>query len=179
MKKLNIFLDSSALIAGVISETGADHALLQLGETEDILLTISELVFNETTRSIAKKSADNLEDIQKEIKRAKIKIIKDPSHGEVQANLYWIDDPDNVPILLAAGKTKKTDLENSKSVFSAYKRERCSVMRSSITTVLCLVLRTSSVEATNPKITKRTPVNKINPNIMFLRLTAPCRLFNN
>jgi|SRR5690606_33898614 len=107
MKKLNIFLDSSALIAGVISETGADHALLQLGETEDILLTISELVFNETTRSIAKKSADNLEDIQKEIKRAKIKIIKDPSHGEVQANLYWIDDPDNVPILLAAGKTKK------------------------------------------------------------------------
>ena len=38
MKKLNIFLDSSALIAGIISETGAAHVLLQLGETEDIAL---------------------------------------------------------------------------------------------------------------------------------------------
>ncbi|MBL8092042.1 MAG: PIN domain-containing protein [Anaerolineales bacterium] len=106
MKKLNIFLDSSALIAGVISESGAAHALLQLGETEDILLTISELVFNETTRSVARKSPDNLEDVQKEIKKAKIKIVKDPTHAEIQANLYLIEDPDDVPILLAAVKAK-------------------------------------------------------------------------
>ena len=85
MKKLNIFLDSSALIAGVISETGAAHALLQLGE---------------------RKSLDNLEDVQKEIKKAKIKIVNDPSYDEIQANLYLIDDPDDVPILLAAVKAK-------------------------------------------------------------------------
>lgn len=106
MKKLNIFLDSSAVISGIISETGAAHALLQLGETEDILLTISELVFNETSRSVARKSPDNLEDVQKEIKKAKIKIIQDPSHEEIQANLYLIEDPDDVPILLAAIKAK-------------------------------------------------------------------------
>ncbi len=106
MKKLNIFLDSSALIAGVISETGAAHALLQLGETEDILLTISELVFNETTRSVARKSPDNLEDVQKEIKKAKIKIFKNPSYEEILANLYLINDPDDVPVLLAAIKAK-------------------------------------------------------------------------
>jgi len=106
MKKLNIFLDSSAVISGIISETGAAHALLQLGETEDILLTISELVFNETTRSVARKSPDNLEDVQKEIKKAKIKIVKDPTHAEIQANLYLIEDPDDVPILLAAVKAK-------------------------------------------------------------------------
>jgi predicted nucleic acid-binding protein len=106
MKKLNIFLDSSALMAGVISETGAAHALLQLGETEDILLTISELVLNETTRSVERKSPDNLEDVQKEIKKAKIKIVKDPSYEEIQANLYLIEDPDDVPVLLAAVKAK-------------------------------------------------------------------------
>ncbi|MCC7119727.1 MAG: PIN domain-containing protein [Anaerolineales bacterium] len=106
MQKLNIFLDSSALMAGVISETGAAHALLQLGEAEDILLIISELVLNETTRSVAKKSADNLEDVQKEIRKAKITIIKNPSRYEVQANLYLIEDPDDVPILLAAVKAK-------------------------------------------------------------------------
>ncbi|MBK8615546.1 MAG: PIN domain-containing protein [Anaerolineales bacterium] len=74
MKKVNIFLDSSALIAGIISETGAAHVLLQLGETEDIILIISEMVVNETKRSIARKSPDNLDDVQKEIK---IKILKE------------------------------------------------------------------------------------------------------
>lgn len=106
MKKVNIFLDSSALIAGVISETGAAHVLLQLGETEDIALTISEVVFNETKRSVARKSPENLKNVQKEIQKSRIKILQDPSYEEIQANLYLMDDPDDVPILLAAIKAK-------------------------------------------------------------------------
>lgn len=106
MKKVSIFLDSSALIAGVISENGAAHVLLQLGETEDVSLTISELVFNETTRSIGRKSPENLANVQKEIEKARIIITQDPSYEEIQANLYLMDDPDDVPILLAAIKAK-------------------------------------------------------------------------
>ncbi len=106
MKKVNIFLDSSALIAGIISETGAAHVLLQLGETKDILLTISEMVMEETRRSIAGKSPDNLNDVQKEIATSGIKIIPDPSNKEIQANLYLMDDPNDVTILLAAMKAK-------------------------------------------------------------------------
>lgn len=106
MKKVSIFLDSSALIAGVISENGAAHVLLQLGETEDVSLTISELVFNETTRSIGRKSPENLENVRKEIERARIAILQDPSYEEIQANLYLMEDPDDVPILLAAIKAK-------------------------------------------------------------------------
>ena len=106
MKKVSIFLDSSALIAGVISENGAAHVLLQLGETEDVSLKISELVFNETTRSIGRKSPENLKNVQKEIEKARIFILQDPSHEEIQANLYLMEDPDDVPILLAAIKAK-------------------------------------------------------------------------
>ena len=106
MQRVNIFLDSSALIAGIISETGAAHVLLQLGETEDIALTISEIVVAETERSVARKSPENLADVKREIKKAKIKIIPDPSQAEVQANLYLMDDPDDVPILLAAIKAE-------------------------------------------------------------------------
>ena len=102
MKKINIFLDSSALIAGVISETGAAHVLLQLGETEDVVLIISEVVVNETYRSVARKSPENFDDVQMEIARARIQIVPDPSDEEIRANLYLIDDPDDVPILLAA-----------------------------------------------------------------------------
>ena len=106
MKKVNIFLDSSALIAGIISETGAAHVLLQLGETEDIALTISELVLNKTKRSIARKKPAILEITEQEIKKSNIKILQDPSHEEIQANLYLMDDPDDIPILLAALKAR-------------------------------------------------------------------------
>lgn len=106
MPKFNIFLDSSALIAGAISETGAAHVLLQLGESEEILLTISEMVLVESERSIAKKSPRNLNDLRKLIKTAKLRIVGDPSMKEVEANLYPIEYPNDVPILLAAMKAK-------------------------------------------------------------------------
>jgi len=103
---VNIFLDSSALIAGIFSETGAAHVLLQLGETEDIVLTISELVVDETKRSVIRKAPDFLEEVEKGIVKSKIKILGDPSSEEVQANLYLMEDPNDVPILLAAMKAK-------------------------------------------------------------------------
>jgi predicted nucleic acid-binding protein len=106
MSKFNIFLDSSTLIAGAISETGAAHVLLQLGESEDILLTISEMVIVESERSIAKKSPRNLNDLRSLVKTAKMRIVDDPSRKEVEANLYLIEDPNDVPILLAAMKAK-------------------------------------------------------------------------
>ena len=106
MSKFNIFLDSSALIAGAISETGAAHVLLQIAESEDILLTVSEMVIVELERSVAKKSPRNLNDLRKLIKTAKLRIVNDPSRKEVEANLYLIEDPNDVPILLAAMKAK-------------------------------------------------------------------------
>ena len=106
MSKLNIFLDSSALIAGAISETGAAHVLLQLSEGEDILLTISEMVLVESERAIAKKSPRNLNDLRTLVKTAKLRIVNNPSKKEVEANLYLIEDPNDVPILLAAMKAK-------------------------------------------------------------------------
>ena len=106
MSKFNIFLDSSALIAGAISETGAAHVLLQLGESEDIFLTINEMVIVESERSVAKKSPRNLNDLRSLIKTAKMKIVPDPSSKKVEANLYLIEDPNDVPNLLAAMKAK-------------------------------------------------------------------------
>ena len=101
MPKYNIFLDSSTLIAGAISESGAAHVLLSLGESRDILLMVSELVIQESERSIARKSPGNLNDLRKLIKATNLRIVANPSKEEVQANLYIINDPTDVPILLA------------------------------------------------------------------------------
>jgi predicted nucleic acid-binding protein len=106
MPKLNIFLDSSALIAGAISESGAAHVLLNLGETGDITLIASELVILESERSIARKSPGNLDDLRQLIKSSNLRIVPNPTRREVESNLYLIKDPTDVPILIAAMKAK-------------------------------------------------------------------------
>lgn len=106
MPKFNIFLDSSALIAGAISESGAAHILLNLGESKDIVLTVSELVILESERSMAKKAPSNLNDLRSLIKSSNLRIVDNPSREEVEANLYLINDPNDVPILIAAMKAK-------------------------------------------------------------------------
>lgn len=106
MPKFNVFLDSSALIAGAISEAGAAHVLLNLGESGDIVLTVCELVIWESERALAKKAPGNLNDLRSLIKSAKLRIVENPTRKEVQANLYLISDPNDVPILLAAMKAK-------------------------------------------------------------------------
>ena len=106
MPKFNIFLDSSALIAGAISESGAAHVLLNLGESQDIVLTVSELVILESERSMAKKAPSNLNDLRNLIKASNLRIVENPTKKEVKANLYLINDPNDVPILLAAMKAR-------------------------------------------------------------------------
>ena len=106
MPKFNIFLDSSALIAGAISESGAAHLLLNLGESQDIALTVSELVIIESERAMAKKAPSNLNDLRSLIKSSNLRIVDNPAKEEVEANLYLINDPNDVPILLAAMKAR-------------------------------------------------------------------------
>jgi predicted nucleic acid-binding protein len=106
MKKYNIFLDSSALVAGVLSETGAAHVLLLLGESEDILLTVSEMVIIESERAITLKSPRNIPVLRNAIVSSNLIIVRDPSSKEIEANLYLINDPNDVPILIAAMKAK-------------------------------------------------------------------------
>src|SRR6266540_3926464 len=106
MPKFNIFLDSSALIAGAISESGAAHILLNLGESKDIVLTVSDLVILQSERSMAKKAPNNLNDLRNLIRSSNLRIVDNPPRTEVEANLYLINDPNDVSILLAAMKAK-------------------------------------------------------------------------
>jgi predicted nucleic acid-binding protein len=106
MEKVNIFLDSSALVAGILSTTGAAHALLMFGEDESVLLTVSKWVVIESEETISRKSPRNIETLRNSLVTSKFRIVPDPSDDEIQANLYLIGDPDDVPVLLAAMKAK-------------------------------------------------------------------------
>ncbi|MCC6301079.1 MAG: PIN domain-containing protein [Anaerolineales bacterium] len=104
MGKPTIFLDSSALVAGAISKTGAAFALLQLGEAGEVQLLVSEMVIVEAERTLAAKSPRTLNDLRSLIKSSKLSILHNPSEEESNSNLYLIQDPSDVPILLAAMK---------------------------------------------------------------------------
>ena len=102
MAKPNIFLDSSALVAGAISSAGAARAILLLGEFGDIVITISELVVVESERVVARKSPRSLDDLRNLIKISRVKIVRNPLPKDSRSNLYLIKDPADVPILLVA-----------------------------------------------------------------------------
>jgi predicted nucleic acid-binding protein len=102
MPKIEVFLDSSALIAGIVSEQGAARVLLLLGEDRKIHLTVSEQVIVEVERNIARKAPKALPFAREVILSADIRILHDPPKGDVQKHLDWISHAADVPILVAA-----------------------------------------------------------------------------
>lgn len=102
MSKIKIFLDSSALFAGISSPTGAARVLLLLAESEHITITLSEQVVAETERAIAKKLPQALNDFRQAVIVSKACIVRHPSIDEVMAHQDLISHPADVPIILAA-----------------------------------------------------------------------------
>ena len=102
MPKLNLFLDSSALFAGVVSSTGASRVLLLLGESEVIQITISEQVITETERAVARKAPQAMTYLRKALRKTKLRTMPSPSRQQVEAHQDLIIDPTDVPIVLAA-----------------------------------------------------------------------------
>jgi len=102
MPNPRLFIDSSALMAGIISSQGATRALLLLAEDQKIDLVVSEQVIVEVERNIARKIPKALIDFREAILRALITIVPSPTLDEVQKHLDWITHQADVPILVAA-----------------------------------------------------------------------------
>ncbi len=106
MPKIDIFLDSSALIAGIVSAQGAARALLLLAEDEKILISVSEQVVAEVERNIARKAPKAVPFARELILAANIRILRDPRLTEVLEHQDWINHPADVPILVAAARAR-------------------------------------------------------------------------
>jgi len=99
---VKLFLDSSALFAGIASPNGAARVLLLLGETGRVSLVVSEQVIAETERAVARKIPRALNDVRQAILKSRVKITPDPSLEAVVERLDWISHAPDVPILVAA-----------------------------------------------------------------------------
>lgn len=101
MGKIDVFFDSSALIAGIVSAQGAARALILLAEDEKILVTVSEQVIVEVERNIARKAPKALPFARELILRTNLQIVRDPDIEEVLQHQNWMGHAADVPILVA------------------------------------------------------------------------------
>jgi predicted nucleic acid-binding protein len=99
--KPRVFLDSSALIAGLASPTGASNAILTLAEAEIITLVVSEEVLVEVERNLQEKLPRALPEYRRFLATCPLEKGAVPSGAEVAAARQIIH-PDDAPILAAA-----------------------------------------------------------------------------
>jgi predicted nucleic acid-binding protein len=104
MSKNNLFFDSSAVVAGAVSTSGAVNALFMLAVAEEITITISEQVVIESERALALKSPHSLPNYRDLLRMAKPRIVRIPAPKEVAKYHSIISDPTDAPILAAAIK---------------------------------------------------------------------------
>lgn len=106
MSSPDLFLDSSALFAGVVSADGAARALLLLGEAGLVTITISEQVVAETERAVARKVPRALAYYREALRSSGLRIVRDPSAEEVEAHRDLVAHRADVPIVVAAIKAE-------------------------------------------------------------------------
>jgi predicted nucleic acid-binding protein len=102
MSQMNLFLDSSALVAGIVSASAAARALLLLAESGHITVIISEQVLVETERAVARKAPHALGDLRQAIRASRARIVRDPSAEIVASYPHLVSHAADIPIVLAA-----------------------------------------------------------------------------
>ena len=102
MSRPNLFLDSSALFAGVVSSDGAARVLLLLAEARQVTITVSEQVVAATERAVTRKALQALAYYREALRSTGLRIVRDPSPEEVEAHRDIIAHRADVPIVVAA-----------------------------------------------------------------------------
>ena len=103
MSRPDLFLDSSALFAGVVSPSGAARALLLLVEAGRITVSVSEQVITETERAVARKVPRALPYYREALRNTQqLQIVHDPSLEEIETCRGIIAHEADLPIVVAA-----------------------------------------------------------------------------
>jgi predicted nucleic acid-binding protein len=102
MPAARLFLDSSALVAGAASETGAARALLVLAEAGQLDLVVSEQVVVESERTLARKLPGALPAYRPLLLATRLTIVRDPAPEATAAHQGLIAHEADLPVLVAA-----------------------------------------------------------------------------
>ena len=102
----SLFLDSSALFAGIVSASGASRALLILAEAKLVTIIVSEQVLAETERALARKIPRALPSYREALRATGLRILRDPTPKQIEPYKNIIAHKTDVPIVVAAIQAK-------------------------------------------------------------------------
>ena len=105
IQKIKVFIDTSVLIAGVASLTGASAAVLDLCEAESIQMVISRQVLVEADRNFSAKLPGLVNQFRQFIRNLAPLMVEDPPAAAVERSASLIDRKD-AAILAAAIESK-------------------------------------------------------------------------
>jgi len=97
---LTICVDADVLIAGLLSRTGASHAMLVLGELALLRLVLPEVAVAEVRRNLAAKLPEAAPLFEEFLRSVPLQIHRPTSHDRERAR--ELADAKDVPILAAA-----------------------------------------------------------------------------
>ena len=100
-RRWQVFLDTSAVIAGILSPTGAAHEVLRLCEAGVVQAVVSRQVLVEADRNLSEKVPTILPEYHLFLRQLSPLVVEDPSRQAVQEALGVIHHND-APILAAA-----------------------------------------------------------------------------
>jgi putative PIN family toxin of toxin-antitoxin system len=107
IQKIKVFIDTSVLIAGVASLTGASAAVLDLCEAESIQMVISRQVLVEADRNFSAKLPGLVNEFRQFIRNLVPLMVEDPPAAAVERAASLIDRKDAA--ILAAAIESKVD----------------------------------------------------------------------
>lgn len=97
---LPVCVDADVLIAGLLSRTGASHAILILGELGLLRLVLPEAAVEEVRRNLAAKLPDAAPLFEEFLRAVPLQLYRPTSHDHERAR--ELADTKDVPILAAA-----------------------------------------------------------------------------
>lgn len=101
VKRWKVFLDTSALIAGIVSTTGAAREVLRLCEAGVVVPLVSRQVLTEADRNLSEKLPDLVPDHRRLMHQMAPVLLEDPSPKDTARAARIIHSKD-APILASA-----------------------------------------------------------------------------
>ena len=100
--KIRIFLDTSAIFAGIWSDRGGSRMLLRLGEAEAIALVTSRFALQELEGALRAKAPEVLGTLALLLDRARFTIVGPPDKDQLGLTKRLVDHPGDANILGSA-----------------------------------------------------------------------------
>jgi len=100
--KVSVFLDTSALFAGIWSAEGGSRMILKLGEAGAIQLLVGPQVLDEIESALRRKAPDVLGLLALLLDRSRVEVVPSPMPEAVQDSQALTGHPGDAQVLAAA-----------------------------------------------------------------------------